>query len=61
MHRVAVTGVGVISALGRTAAEFARSLREGRSGIGPIRSADVTSYDFRMARRSRVRSPPLFR
>ena len=46
MHRVAVTGIGVICALGRTAEEFGRSLREGRPGIGPIRSADVSNLRF---------------
>jgi nodulation protein E len=46
MHRVAVTGIGVICALGRTAEEFGRSLREGRPGIGPIRSADVSTLRF---------------
>src|SRR5690349_15206128 len=47
MHRVAVTGIGAISALGRTAEEFRRSLCEGRPGIGPIRSADCSSLRFR--------------
>ena len=42
MRRVAITGVGAICALGRNAAEFAESLRQGRSGIGPIESADVS-------------------
>jgi nodulation protein E len=47
MHRVAVTGMGVICALGRTVEEFERSLREGRSGIGPIQSADCSNLRFR--------------
>jgi nodulation protein E len=47
MHRVAVTGMGVICALGRTVEEFGRTLREGRSGIGPIRSADCSTLRFR--------------
>lgn len=46
MTRVAVTGLGVICALGRTTAEFAASLREGRSGIAPIRSADMSQIRF---------------
>ena len=36
MRRVAVTGIGVISALGRTRAEFWRALAAGRSGIRPM-------------------------
>ncbi|MEO7141986.1 MAG: beta-ketoacyl-[acyl-carrier-protein] synthase family protein [Bryobacteraceae bacterium] len=55
-RRVAVTGVGVISALGPTTAEFWTALIEGRSGIAPLQSippgalrfssgAEVRGYD----------------
>lgn len=47
MHRVAVTGIGVICALGRTAEEFACALRQGRSGIGPIQCSDCSNLRFR--------------
>jgi nodulation protein E len=47
MHRVAVTGIGVICALGRSTEEFCQALREGRSGIGPIQSADCDTLRFR--------------
>src|SRR6516165_9025314 len=46
MRRVAITGLGAISALGRTTCEFAQALREGRSGIGPIESADMSQIRF---------------
>src|ERR1019366_3700058 len=46
MRRVAITGVGAISALGRNAAEFAESLRQGRAGIGPIQSTDCSQWRF---------------
>jgi nodulation protein E len=46
MRRVAITGAGAISALGRNIAEFAESLREGRGGIGQIESAGVASLRF---------------
>ena len=46
MRRVAITGLGVICALGRNTAEFAGTLREGRSGIGPIASTDVSQIRF---------------
>jgi nodulation protein E len=46
MRRVAITGVGAICALGRTAAEFAEALRQGRSGIGPIESTDTSQMRF---------------
>jgi nodulation protein E len=46
MQRVAVTGIGVISAIGNTREEFAAGLREGRCGIGEITLADVSSLRF---------------
>ena len=47
MRRVAITGVGAICALGRNAAEFADALRQGRCGIGPIQSADMSRVRFK--------------
>jgi nodulation protein E len=47
MHRVAVTGIGAICALGRNIEDFAASLREGRSGIATIQSADCSTLRFR--------------
>jgi nodulation protein E len=46
MRRVAITGAGVICAIGRNSEEFAASLRAGRSEIGPIESAAVSSLRF---------------
>src|SRR3954454_14976302 len=46
MRRVVITGMGTISALGRNTAEFADALRAGRSGIGPIQSADTSKLRF---------------
>ena len=46
MRRVAITGVGAISALGRNASEFAEALRQGRCGIGPIESTDRSQLRF---------------
>ncbi|MDR1297744.1 MAG: beta-ketoacyl-[acyl-carrier-protein] synthase family protein [Deltaproteobacteria bacterium] len=37
MRRVAVTGLGVVSPMGTGRETFFRGLREGRSGLGPIR------------------------
>ncbi len=47
MHRVVVTGLGVISALGLDAASFNEALAEGRTGIGPLQSVDPTQLRFR--------------
>ena len=46
MRRVAITGLGSISALGRNTTEFAESLRHGRCGIGPVESADMSQMRF---------------
>jgi len=45
-RRVVVTGIGVISALGHNWCEFWRTLREGRSGIGPLEAVDRTLLRF---------------
>lgn len=39
-HRVVVTGLGCLSAIGNTVPEFRRSLDDGRCGIGPITKVD---------------------
>jgi len=39
-RRVAITGLGIISPLGLNLAESWKSLREGRSAIGPMQSVD---------------------
>jgi len=45
-HRVVVTGVGVVSALGHNAAEFWQSLSAGCSGIATLESVDRTKLRF---------------
>jgi nodulation protein E len=46
MPRVAVTGLGVICALGLNTDEFSQSLRMGRSGIAPITGTDLSKLRF---------------
>jgi nodulation protein E len=46
MRRVAITGIGAISALGRDVPAFAEALREGRCGIGPVECADMSQIRF---------------
>jgi nodulation protein E len=46
MRRVAVTGLGVVSALGRDVPAFWDSLRHGRPGIGPIGAVDRSRLRF---------------
>ncbi|HUG37764.1 MAG TPA: beta-ketoacyl-ACP synthase II [Candidatus Limnocylindrales bacterium] len=47
--RVVITGVGAVTPVGNTAEEFWASLREGRSGIGPITRFDTTGFPTRIA------------
>lgn len=46
MRRVAITGAGVISALGPDCAAFWAALAEGRPGIGPITAVDCSALKF---------------
>jgi nodulation protein E len=45
-RRVVVTGLGIVSALGRNVDEFWRALLAGRPGIGPITLIDVSALRF---------------
>jgi nodulation protein E len=46
MRRVAITGAGAICSIGRNVAEFGESLRQGKPGIGPIESTDMSQFRF---------------
>jgi nodulation protein E len=46
-RRVVVTGVGLVSALGRDRHEFWQALSRGRSAIGPIEGVDCSGLHFR--------------
>ncbi|MGA2613254.1 MAG: beta-ketoacyl-[acyl-carrier-protein] synthase family protein [Spirochaetia bacterium] len=46
-RRVVVTGVGVVSAVGKNAREFWETLIKGESGIGPIRQLDMSLLKFK--------------
>ncbi len=46
MNRVAITGMGVVCALGQSIAEFWSGLAEGRSGITPLIDAGDPPYRF---------------
>jgi nodulation protein E len=59
MRRVAITGLGVICALGHNLAETWDSLRAGRPGIGPLESVDRTQLRFTNAAEVRGFRPEL--
>lgn len=56
MRRVAVTGFGVVSAVGNGQEAFWQGLTEGKSGIGPITRFDAGAFDVRLA--AEVRATP---
>ena len=49
VHRVAVTGLGAICALGHSVPEMWAALCEGRSAIAPMQSLDVSQLRFQNA------------
>ena len=49
MHRVVITGMGALSALGRNAAACWKAMREGQQGIAPITGIDASSLKARIA------------
>jgi len=49
VHRVAITGIGVISPLGHDIATFWQALEHGRSAISEIGSVDVAQVRFKNA------------
>ena len=46
-HRVAVTGLGVVSGIGLNTGDFWQSLQQGRSGIGPLQAVDPALLRFK--------------
>lgn len=56
-HRVAVTGLGVVSALGVGREPHFAGLREGRSGIGPIELIDPSRLMVQIAAEAKDFSP----
>jgi 3-oxoacyl-[acyl-carrier-protein] synthase II len=49
MERVVITGIGLITPVGLTAAESWRALLAGRSGVGPITQFDCSAFRVRIA------------
>lgn len=57
MRRVAITGAGIICALGSSAGEFWQALIEARSGVQPIQSVDTSCMRFHNGAEVRDFSP----
>jgi 3-oxoacyl-[acyl-carrier-protein] synthase II len=48
-RRVVVTGLGAVTPIGNTVAEFWQAMMEGRSGAAPITRFDASEFDTRFA------------
>ena len=49
MKRVVITGIGVVSAIGNNTGDFWASLKDGRTGIGPITKVSTDDLRFKSA------------
>ena len=47
--RVVITGMGVVTPIGQTVADFWDALKEGRSGIGPVEGVELYNLRIRIA------------
>jgi len=54
-RRVVITGLGIISPLGLNLEQTWNSLREGRSGIGPLQDVDMTRVQMKIQVGAQVR------
>lgn len=60
MKRVAITGMGVISPLGNTVAEFWRKIIQGESGSAPITKFDASKFKTNFACEVKHFNPELY-
>jgi len=49
MKRVVITGLGVVTALGKSVSEFWQNIIEGKSGAGPITKFDASGFKTQFA------------
>jgi 3-oxoacyl-[acyl-carrier-protein] synthase II len=58
--RVAITGLGIFCSTGRNAEEFLQSLKNGKTGIGPITLFDTSKYPCKIGAEIRDYRPEEF-
>lgn len=58
--RVVITGMGIFCSIGKDVREFFQSLREGRTGIGPITLFDTSKYPSKIGAEIRDYRPEGF-
>ena len=59
-HRVVVTGLGAICAVGNDVPSFWQALKEGKSGIGPLKTFDASKFDSHIAGEVKGFDPALY-
>ncbi len=55
--RVAITGLGIFCSIGKSVEEFTQSLRNGKTGIGPITLFDTSKYPCKIGAEIRDYEP----
>ena len=60
MKRVVITGSGIFCSIGKSVEEFCHSLKEGRSGIGPVTLFDTSKYTCKIGAEIRDYLPEKF-
>ncbi|MEG1427329.1 MAG: beta-ketoacyl-ACP synthase II [Oscillospiraceae bacterium] len=60
MNRVVVTGMGAITPIGNTIAEFWEGLQSGKNGVGSITKFDTTEYKAKLAAEVKNFDPSLY-
>jgi 3-oxoacyl-[acyl-carrier-protein] synthase II len=58
--RVVITGIGVFCSIGKNVEEFNRSLKEGKTGIGPVTLFDTSKYPSKIGAEVRGYRPEEF-
>jgi 3-oxoacyl-[acyl-carrier-protein] synthase II len=58
--RIAITGLGVFCSIGKSIKEYYQSLKEGRTGIGPMSLFDTSKYPCKIGAEIRDYSPEKF-
>ncbi|MCK9431476.1 MAG: beta-ketoacyl-ACP synthase II [Candidatus Omnitrophica bacterium] len=58
--RVVITGLGTITPVGNDVSSFWQSLKEGKSGVGPITYFDTTGFDSKIAAQVKDFDPAVF-
>jgi 3-oxoacyl-[acyl-carrier-protein] synthase II len=58
--RVVITGIGTITPVGNEVTSFWQSLKDGKSGVGPITYFDTTGFDSRIAGQVKDFDPSLY-